>query len=376
MVDIDDNIFMLPGPVKMHPRVLRAMSQPAIAHRSGEFKKVNAEIRQLLQYVFQSKNEVALISGSGTAGVESAITSLCRKTDPILNLANGKFGERLHELSKIYATPTLLSFPWGKPIDPEAVKESLEKHQYRAVTIVHNETSTGVTNPLPEIASVVRKSGAMLILDGITSVGSLEVKPDEWGADITIFGSQKCIAAPAGLAAVCVSKRAEGELHSDTNYYLSLKKHIKKFQEQDTPWTPAIPLFLAMREALRMVKEEGLENRIATSARLADACRTAAENIGLELYPEKAYASNTLTAIKYPPGIKDSDFRKALQDKYNVIIAGAQDEIKGKVFRIGHMGICSWTDMVATWGAIEATLNKMGYPVKPGCAVSAVIERM
>jgi aspartate aminotransferase-like enzyme len=376
MVDLNDNLFMLPGPVKMHPRVLRAMSLPAMAHRSGEFKSVNMELRELLQYTFQTKGEVALISGSGTAGMETAIANLCRKGDKVLNLASGKFGERLHELSKIYADPTLLKFEWGKPIDVEKVVEALEKEQYRAVTFCHNETSTALTNPAKEIAAAVKKSGSFLILDGITSIGGLEVKMDELGADISVFGSQKCLAAPAGLAGVAVSKKVEEALYSDTTYYLNLKKHIKKLQEGDTPWTPAIPLFLAMREALRMLKEEGLENRIKRCAALGDACRSAAKALNLSLFPDEKYASNTLTGINYPANIKDSDFRNMLKDKYNVIIAGAQDHIKGKVFRIGHMGICSWTDMVATWAAIEATLKKMGYPVKPGAAVGCISERM
>ena len=376
MGDLMDNVFMLPGPVKMHPRVLNAMSLPAMAHRSKDFEKVNSEIRELLQYLFQSKNNVALISGSGTAGTEAAIANLCKKGDKILNITNGKFGERLYELSKIYATPTELKFDWGKPIDTEKLKEAMEKEQFRAVSFVHNETSTGLTNPADEICSIAKKHGAFIILDGITSIGGLDVKVDELGADISVFGSQKCVAAPAGMAGVCVSKRAEDALYNDTTYYLSLKKHIKKLQENDTPWTPAIPLFLAMREALRMIKEEGLENRIKKNALMADACRNAAEAIGLQIFPEKKYASNTLTAINYPVNIKDSDFRGMLRDKYNVIIAGAQDHIKGKVFRIGHMGICSWTDMVATWGVIEASFRKMGYPVKTGAGVGAIVDKM
>ncbi len=375
-MDLEDNVFMLAGPVKMHPRVLKAMAVPAINHRGEEFREVNAEIREGLKYMFQTdRGEVAIISGSGSAGLESVVSSLLHKDDKVLNLVNGKFSERFNDLCKVFAKPTAMNFEWGKATDPQRVAEELEKGGYRAVTLCHNETSTGVTNPAKEIAAIVRKHDCLFILDGITSVAGIEVKPDAWDVDAVVMGSQKCIAAPAGLAGVMVSKRAYEQLHEEQSCYLSLKAHIDALRDKnDTPWTPAIPLFLAFREALRILKEETIETRIARTAKLAQASRAAVDAIGLQLFPERNVASNTLTAIRYPAGIDDGKFRKHLRETHRVVVAGGQGSIKGKIFRIGHMGICPISDLLAAYAAVEATLENMGYRLKRGAAVSAIAE--
>ena len=368
---------MLAGPVNVDPRVLQAMTGAVINHREAEFRKVNADVREGLRYVFQTTaGEVAAISGSGTAGLEAVICSLLRRGDRVLTLVNGKFSERGHELSKLFAAPTILEFPWGKPMDLEAVAAALEGGGYRALTVCHNETSTAVTNPVREIAALCRKHDVLCLVDGITSVGGIECRPDEWGLDAVVLGSQKCIAAPAGLAGVMVSRRAYEQLHDETSYYLNLKAHIDALRdEEDTPYTPSIPLFLAVREALRLLKEEGIETRIRRTTRLAEACRAAATATGLALYPDASVASNTVTAIRYPAGIDDAAFRRALLKEHNVVVAGGQAQIKGKVFRIGHMGICSFDDMRATWAAVEAVLADMGHKGEQGLAVAAVEER-
>jgi len=370
-------VFMLAGPVKVDPRVLQAMMGAVTNHRGAEFREVNADVREGLRYLFQTTGEVAAISGSGTAGLEAVIASLLRKGDRVLTLVNGKFSERGYELSRLFATPTMIDFPWGKPMDLARVATALEEGEYRALTVCHNETSTGVTNPLREVAALCRKHDVMCLADGITSVGGIECRPDEWGLDAVVLGSQKCLAAPAGLAGVMVSRRAYEQLHDETAYYLNLRAHIDALRDkEDTPYTPSIPLFLAVREALRLLREEGLEARIRRTTKLAEACRAAAKAIGLSLYPDESVASNTVTAINYPPGIDDGAFRKALLKEHNVVVAGGQAQIKGKIFRIGHMGICSMEDMRATWAAIEAVLAETAYPVARGGAVAAVEARM
>ena len=376
--DPQDNVFLLAGPVKMHPRVLQAMAVPAINHRGGEFKEVNRELHTLLKYLFQTQGEVALISGSGTAGLESAVSSLLHRSDKVLNLVNGKFSERFSELCAIHTEgQKVLEFPWGRPVDPQAVAAELETGGYAAVTVCHNETSTGVTNPLQEIATLCRKHDALLIADGITSVGGLELHMDEWGVDAVVMGSQKCLAAPAGLAGVAVSRRAYERLHSHHAYYLNLKEHIDALRDdQDTPFTPAIPLFLAFREALRMLKEEGIERRLARTAKLAGACRAAAKAIDLDLFADERWASNTVTAIRYPPNVDDGKFRKILREDHRVVVSGGQGAIKGKVFRIGHMGICSFQDLVAGWVGVEATMAAMGHLFPRGAAAAEVAKAM
>lgn len=377
-MDLVDNIFMLPGPVKMHPRVLNVMSRPAMAHRDREFSAINAEIRELLKYLFQSDNDVAVISGSGTAGLEAAISNLFRKGDRVVNIVNGKFGERLNELTTVFADPIPIISKWGIAVDLDELSAVLEENEgIKAITLCHNETSTGLTNQAGEVGKLAKKHDLLYILDGITSVGGMPVRIEDWGVDVVILGSQKCIAAPAGMACLSVSKRAFDLLHSEHSYYLDLKKHIGRLKNKDqTPYTPAIPLFLALREALLMIKEEGLENRLKRIENLAKATRKAVKALDLELFPDEKYASNTVTAINYPEGVSDLEFRNTLKEKHRVIVAGAQAHIKGKVFRIGHMGICSFTDLLATFGAIEATLTELGYEVEKGSGVGTIADCM
>ncbi|MDI6708692.1 MAG: alanine--glyoxylate aminotransferase family protein [Candidatus Thermoplasmatota archaeon] len=367
--DLEDNIFMLAGPVKMHPRVIKAMLRPALNHRSKEYSEILAEVRELLKYTFNSQRDVALITGSGTAGLDCALSNLLKPKDKVLCPYNGKFGERLYKIAQLYASATALTFEWGKVIDIKKVEEELKKG-YDAIVLCHNETSTGMTNQAGEIGKLAKKYGCYYIVDGITSVGGIVVEPEAWNIDILVTGSQKCLAAPAGLSALSVSQRAYERLEP-RNYYLDLKKHIDRLKNNDTPYTPAVPLVLALREALVMLKEEGLETRIKRTSKLADACRKASEGLGLELFSEGNY-SNTLTAIKYPNGISD-ELRKNLFEEHRVIVAGAQDPYKGKFFRIGHMGICSFSDLLATFGALEASLKKFGYNASAG-ALEAIAK--
>ncbi len=376
MYDPEDTVFMLPGPVKMHPRVLRAMSVPALNHRGPEFKDILTELRELVQYLFGTKGDVAILSGSGTAGLEAAVSGLLRKQDKVLNLVNGKFSERFNDLCSVFATPTPLTFEWGKAVDPQRVAAALEENDtYKAVTVCWNETSTGLTNPIAEIAKVVKKHDKLLLVDGITAVGGLENHMEEWGIDALVTGSQKCLAAPPGLAAVALSKRAVESLHSETSFYTNLKAHVEGLAKQDTPYTPAVPLFLAFREALRMLKEEGLEARVARTRKLAEAARAAYAAIDIDLFSDPRFASNTVTATRYPPGVDDAKFRKILREQYHVILAGGQSQLKGKIFRIGHMGICTFTDLAACFTGIEGTLAAMGPKFERGAGVAEVARR-
>jgi aspartate aminotransferase-like enzyme len=359
----------------MDPRVLQAMARPAMNHRGPEFKGILADIRTLTRYLFGTKGEIAVLSGSGTAGLEAAVTGLVRKEDRVLNLVNGKFSQRFHELCQVFAAATALPFEWGAAVDPTKVAAALDAGNYEAVTVCWNETSTGLTNPMAEIAKVVKARDALLIVDGITAVGGLENRMDEWGIDALVMGSQKCLAAPAGLSAVALSKAAYESLHSDTSFYTNLKAHVDTLAKQDTPYTPAVPLFLAFREALIQLKEEGLPNRIGRTTRLADAARAAVEALGLQLFPDRRFASNTVTAIQYPAGVDDSTFRRILREKHHTTVAGGQDRLKGRIFRIGHMGICSFEDLEAGFRAIEATLAAEGFRFSNGSGVEAIVAR-
>ena len=268
-------LLMLPGPVPVPERVRLAMARQAINHRSAEFGAVYADCVRCLAPAFGTENRIVIISGSGTAGMEAAVANFGRGRK-IACLVNGKFGERLFDISKRYGEPIALASAWGTPLPLEALAESLEEGA-EVVTLVHNETSAGILNPAREVGRLCRRHDALLIMDGITSIGGDVVEADRWGVDVAIVGSQKCLAAPAGLAAVSVSERAMERIADDRPYYLDLAAYLKNANKDpmETPYTPAVPLFLALREACLLIEEEGIEHRIMRHQRLAQAVRVA-----------------------------------------------------------------------------------------------------
>lgn len=368
-------LLMMPGPVPMPERVRNAMSRQAINHRGKEFGGVYADCVRVLKALFGTENDLFVLSGSGTAGMEAAIANV-GLDQTIVSLVNGKFGERLAEISGKYGTSVAIESEWGHPYDLEALAEALENGA-GIVTMVHNETSAGILNPAAEVGRLARKHDALFIMDGITSIGGEHVACDAWGADIAIVGSQKCLAAPAGLSAVSVSERAWERLSEKRPYYLDLKAYRKAASKSpmETPYTPAVPLFFAFREACLIAEEEGIENRIARHRKLADAVRAAAKDWGLPLLPvsDNLHSpSNTVTAIRYPDGVSDGDLRGSLK-KMGIEIAGGQDRLKGKIFRIGTMGATGPSEVLATVAAVQGTLKRLGYSFD-GDGVSAATE--
>ncbi|MDO8841646.1 alanine--glyoxylate aminotransferase family protein [Methanocalculus sp.] len=368
-------LLMMPGPVPMPERVRNAMARQAINHRGKEFGGVYADCVRVLKALFGTKNDLFVLSGSGTAGMEAAIANV-GLDKKIVSLVNGKFGERLAEISGQYGDVNTLASEWGHPLMLDALAEALEGGA-EVVTMVHNETSAGILNPAAEVGRLARKHDALFIMDGITSIGGEHVAADEWGADIAIVGSQKCLAAPAGLSAISVSERAWDRIAEKRPYYLDLKAYRKSASKSpmETPYTPAVPLFFALREACLMAEEEGINERIARHRRLADAVRAAADAWGLPLLPVSDALhspSNTVTAIRYPDGINDPDLRGGVK-KMGIEIAGGQDRLKGKIFRIGTMGVTGPSEVLATVAAVQGTLGKLGYiPAADG--VSAALE--
>ena len=374
--DPETTTFLIAGPVRIHPRVLRAMSMPSLNHRGDYFHGIVREIRELLPVLFGARGHQLILSGSGTAGLEAVYAGLVPKDGRTLVLTNGNFGDRTNEIVRRYAKEvTTLAAPWGQPIPLEAAKTELAKGDVRAVCVVHNETSVGLANDLAALAPAVKASGALFLVDGISAVAGIPIAIDAWGIDAVVAGSQKGLAAPAGLAIIHLSDRAVAALHPGT-FYLDLAAHLKALEKNDTPWTPAVPLFLALREALLLLNEEGLDHRLARTHRLAEATRAAVDALGLELFPERAYASDTVTAIKNPPGLGDPELRKVLEREYNVLVQGGQGSLVGKIFRIGHMGIADWPDLLVTFAALERILGKAGRLPSPGLALRAIVDRM
>jgi aspartate aminotransferase-like enzyme len=368
-------LLMLPGPVPMPERVRYAMMRQAINHRSAEFGAVYADCVRVLKSVFGTANDLFVISGSGTAGMEAAVANFGRDRE-IACLVNGKFGERLFKISQRYGKAHEIASEWGTPLNLAALEERLEQGA-QVVTLVHNETSAGIKNPAQDVGRLARKHDALFIMDGITSIGGDVVEADTWGVDVAIVGSQKCLAAPAGLAAVSVGSRAWERLSKNPPYYLDLAAYKKSAggTPMETPYTPAVPLFFALREACLIVEEEGIANRIARHRRMAGAVRAAAGAWGLSLYPTidgRHEYSNTVTAISYPAGVRDSEMRDIIK-KMGIIIAGGQDHLKGKIFRIGSMGAIGAPEILATVAATQYALTKLGYKVQ-GDGVQAAGE--
>lgn len=372
--DPDNNTFLLAGPVKMHPRVLRAMGRPAVAHRDPGFMDVNRRMQERLRAIFQTTSPVVTLAGSGTAGMDAAALSLLKKGEKAMALDNGKFGNRFATLAGTYGDATVLKADWGQPISLSELDTTLGRVKPKALFLTHNESSVGFTHPLREIATLAHQHGALVVADCITSIGGLDVPVDAWGIDVAIVGSQKCLGMPAGLVFVSANQRAQAAMHKENGYYLNLLRYVKKAAENDTPFTPAIPLHLAAIEALDIIAAEGVPARVARVRAQAEATRAAFEAMGLQLFVPQGYRSDTVTAVRYPQGVDDSKMRKWLKER-NVVIAGAQDHLKGVIFRLGHMGTVSTEELMGGIGAVERALLAHGASVKKGAWAEAFGEK-
>ena len=372
----DETLLMLPGPVPLPERVRSVMARQAINHRGAEFGGAYSDIVRVLKQCFGTTNDLVVLSGSGTAGMEAAVANF-GKGRKMAHLINGKFGERLWKIGERYGESVPIESEWGTPLNLEELKAALE-NGCEVVTMVHNETSAGILNPGAEVGKICRKNDALFIMDGVTSIGGDIVKADEWGVDVAIVGSQKCLAAPAGLAAVSVSSRAWDRAVKNPPFYLDLPAYRKNAAKSpmETPYTPAVPIFLALREACLIIEEEGIEQRIARHHRMAKAVRAAVSAWGIEMFPKTDAIhqfSNTVTAAMIPAGSNDKDFRGNVK-KLGIQIAGGQDHLKDKIFRIGHMGAVSAPELLATLAATEYALIKAGHkPVASGVMAAAEV---
>jgi aspartate aminotransferase-like enzyme len=371
--------LLAPGPVPVPPKVLAAMSEPIIHHRAPAFVKVLEEVRGGLKFLFQTKNEVLILASSGTGAMEGAVTNTLCKGDTSLVVRAGKFGERWAEICEAYGVkPICIDVPWGQAVDPKLIAQELEKNPtIRAVFIQASETSTGVMHPIREIAEIVKKyDNTLLIVDAISGIGVFDLPVDKWGLDVVVSGSQKAFMLPPGLAFVTLSDKALSfvEKSDIPKYYFNFKKELKKLvKDNETNFTPAVSLIMGLREALNMIKEDGLEKVFKRHARLADATRAAAKALGLELYAPDS-PSNAVTAINAPAGIDGQKIVKILRDKHNITIAGGQSEAKGKIFRIAHMGYLDAYDIIMVVSALEMTLKELGVSVEMGKGVKAAAE--
>ena len=377
---MDDILLMLPGPTTVDPRVLAAMSKAVVNHRGAKYGEILTETTELMSKVFQTLNKPYLLTGSGTAAMETAVANTVAPGEKILNVVGGKFGERFMKIAQTHGIDAQeLAVEWGTAVTPKQIEEALDADEdIKAITVVHNETSTGVAAPIEEIGKVMKNYDALYIVDTVSSLGGDHVDVEKFGIDVCVTGSQKCLAAPPGMAAITLSDDAWKAVDNvETNtFYLDLKAARKSGDKNppETPYTPSVSLTYAMNEALKIVMEEGLENRVARHHKAAKASVAAVKALGLELFADEAVSSATVTAVKIPEGVSDADFRGTTRDKYGVELAGGQDHLKGNVFRIGHMGCISYKELVQTFAAIGMTLKGLGAIDDAGAGVASITE--
>ncbi|MBN1928096.1 MAG: alanine--glyoxylate aminotransferase family protein [Chlorobiaceae bacterium] len=365
-----------PGPTPVPENVMLRMAAPIIHHRNPEFMEILERVHQDLQYLFRTTQPVVVMTCSGTGGMEAAISSLFTRGDKVITVNGGKFGERWGELVRIFTGNCVEeTIEWGSAITPERMAELLKEHpDAMGVCITHSETSTGTASDVEALCAVIREySDALILVDGITAIGAHEFHFDDWGADICITGSQKGLMMPPGLALVAVSERAQDVINNrkgQPQYYLSLKKALKSHTDNDTPFTPAVSLIIGLDEALQMLRAEGIENVWKRHEQLAGACRLGCQALGMNLFSTSP--SYAVTAVWLPEGVDWLQFNSTLKAQNGITVAAGQDDFKGRIFRISHLGYYDELDMLTMIGGLERTLSMMGVPFESGAGVKAV----
>lgn len=364
-----------PGPTEVPEAVLAAMACQPPHPRSREFNELFVDVCAQLQAFFCTRHEVLVLTASGTAAMEAAVVNFLRHDDKVVTVAAGKFGERWAELLGAYGVQTVtLEVPWGEALEPEHLRAFLRRHvDAAAVYLTHSETSTGVAHDLPHLAGVVREeSEALVVVDGISSVGVLPFRMDEWGVDVCVSGSQKGAMLPPGLAFVAVADRAwrRSERATLPRYYLDCRKARDGLGAGGTPWTPATTLVVGLQKALEILLADGLEARWAEFARQAHSLRAALPALGLSLFAKAP--GDAVTAVELPAEIDARRFVRHLQDRYRVFVAGGQSQIKKRVFRVGHMGCASLPDLIGLLAVVELALEDFGWRFEPGAGVAAL----
>ena len=372
---------MIPGPTPVPEHVLNCMSKHPIGHRSGDFQEIVRKTTEQLKWLHQTTSDVLTITGSGTAAMEAGIINTLSKGDQVICGNNGKFGERWVKVAKAYGLDVkVVKADWGKPLDPNQFKMILEEDnnkKIKGVILTHSETSTGVINDLQEINKAVKNHGkAITIADCVTSLGACNIPMDEWGIDVIASGSQKGYMIPPGLSFVAMSKRA-WEANSQSNlpkFYLDLKQYLKTVNKNSNPFTPAINLYFALEASLTMMQKEGLNNIFNRHTRHQKATQEGIKAMGLNLFTNESFGSPAITAVK-PENVDAENIRKAIKSDFDILLAGGQDHLKGKIFRIGHLGFVNDRDIISVISALESTLAKMGKLNTPiGQGIAKTIE--
>ena len=364
---------MTPGPAPVPEDVLLAMARPLIHHRSDEAKRVVAEVTEGLKDVFRTRNDVLILTSSGTGSMEAAVVNTVPRGGKAIVLSAGVFGDRWAKICRAFGVePVVLETEWGHQVDPNRVESALKQHPDAAcVFATLCETSTGTAHPIEAIGRVVAKTNALFVVDGISGVGAMPCHTDAWGIDVLCVGSQKALMLPPGLAFVAVGPKAWAKIEAfaSPSFYFDLKAARAKSAESDTPYTPAHTMMLGLAVALRRIKVEGLENVWARHARMSEACRAGVSALGLDVFSERP--AEGMTVFRVPVGLSDAAIRGALVERFGVTTIGGQAKLKGTIIRVGHMGYMDELDVISGLAAIEMVLNDLGWDVEPGAALTA-----
>ncbi|MDW7760946.1 MAG: alanine--glyoxylate aminotransferase family protein [Acidobacteriota bacterium] len=365
--------LLSPGPTPVPDRALSAAAEPIIHHRTPEFSALFMEVTEGIQYVFGTKEDVYVLTSSGSGAMETAVINLLSPGDKAISISGGKFGERWGNICRAFGVDVHeIVLEWGSDFTKDQLAAELKAHPgVKAVFSSLSETSSGAVFDIQGYGEVVSGTDAVLVVDGISGTGATPCPMDEWKVDVMVSGSQKSFMIPPGLAYIAFSKKAWKFVETSKlpKFYFDIKKYRKNLEKKTTPWTPAISLIIQQKHALDIIKGMGLDQLFAHHRLLGDATRAGIQALGLELLSEKP--GNILTAVKVPDGVDGVKLVKVMQSKYMAYIAGAQDPNKGKFFRIAHLGYMGGFDVVTALSALEMTLDDLGYKVEYGASARA-----
>jgi alanine-glyoxylate transaminase/serine-glyoxylate transaminase/serine-pyruvate transaminase len=372
-------LLMGAGPSNAHPRVLQAMSAPLLGHLDPDFLQLMDDIREMLNDLFRTKGGFCIpVSGTGTAGMEATLVNVLEPGDKIVIATNGFFSDRMVDIARRCGAQAIpIEFEWGLPIDPDTLRHEIQKHpSIKVLAAVHAETSTGVLNPIQELAQIAKEFNALFLVDAVTSLGGVDIQMDNWGIDVCYSGTQKCLACPPGLAPVALSEHAmeliEKRQTPVQSFYLDMTQLRKYWHLRNYHHTAPISMLYALREGLRLLMEEGLENRIHRHAICAEALWAGIQAVGLSFFAQEGHRLPMLTSVRIPENIEDNTVRQALLKEFNIEISGGLGNQSGRIWRIGLMGENAHAERVLYFiSCLERVLHRLGYKVSLGAGVTA-----
>jgi len=370
----------LPGPTAVPERVRQAIARPVLSHRGPEFRAIFLRAEELLQRILETRNRVLFFASSGTGMMEASLVNILAPGERVLVCCHGQFGERFAAIARaLGAAVDTLDVPWGHAVDPADVEKRVRAADYRAVIIVHNESSTGVVADLAAIGALLRDRPTLLVVDSVSGLGGIEMQQDEWGIDIVASSSQKALMCPPGLGLVSMSPKAWQVADRDDRmprYYWDFRKAMASVEESGTPFTTPVALMAGLREALEMIQEEGLPQVLARHRLVSSALRAGCEALGLRSFPQAERLSSTVVCLSVPEVLKGGDIVRDMYQRHGSVIAGSRNKLEGRVIRIGTMGDIHAGDILTDLLHLEQTLQTLGFPATPGAGVSAAVTAM